>query len=145
MCVCVWCVAGVCVCVCVAVVCGVCVCVRAYVCTHTLHPDLLCPDPNEYTALMSPKEGETASVAVCSSLVTVCVCVCVCVFFLFRTMEESQQAKIHAKTQCPFCEASFRSLGKHLKHCKKRDGRPYDMFLSCNTTKRLSKPSVNTD
>lgn len=62
----------------------------------------------------------------------------------FHTMEESQLAKIQAKTQCPFCEASFRSVGKHLKHCKKRDGRPYDMFLSCNTTRRPSKPKAST-
>ena len=59
-------------------------------------------------------------------------------------MEESQLVKTQAKTQCPFCEASFRSVGKHLKHCKKRDGRPYDMFLSCSTTKRPSKPKAST-
>ena len=63
---------------------------------------------------------------------------------IFHTMEESQLAKTQAKTQCPFCEASFRSVGKHLKHCNKRDGRPYDMFLSCSTTKRPSKPKVST-
>ena len=45
-----------------------------------------------------------------------------------------------AKTQCPFCEASFTVLGKHLKHCRKRDGRPYEMFLSQNITRRPSKP-----
>ena len=45
-----------------------------------------------------------------------------------------------AKTQCPFCVASFTILGKHLKYCRKRDGRPYEMFLSQNTTRRPSKP-----
>ena len=55
-------------------------------------------------------------------------------------MEGSQAAK----NQCPFCETRFLSLGKHLRHCKKRDGRPYERYLSLATTRRPSKQKATT-
>ena len=55
-------------------------------------------------------------------------------------MEGSQAAK----SQCPFCETRFLSLGKHVRHCKKRDGRPYERYLSLATTRRPSKQKATS-
>lgn len=31
--------------------------------------------------------------------------------------------------KCPFCEITFKFLGKHLPRCEKREGREYAHFL----------------
>lgn len=55
--------------------------------------------------------------------------------YLFHTIGESQKLK----TKCPFCEAPFTALGKHLRHGIRRDGRSYEMFLSQSTIRKPSK------
>ena len=44
---------------------------------------------------------------------------------------------------CPFCNGSYLQLGKHLPHCKQRDGRDYTHLLSAKTLQKrsLSKKS----
>ena len=44
----------------------------------------------------------------------------------------------HSKdlTPCPFCNTTFKRVGNHLPHCKKRDGRNYSQFLAPKTLKK---------
>ncbi len=34
-----------------------------------------------------------------------------------------------ATTKCPFCEESFKTVGKHLPRCMERQGRDYKQYL----------------
>ena len=42
---------------------------------------------------------------------------------------------------CPFCAKPFKGLGNHLRHCKQRDGRDYQAYLSEKTRKKLGTGS----
>ena len=42
---------------------------------------------------------------------------------------------------CPFCAKPFKGLGDHLRHCKQRDGRDYQAYLSEKTRKKLGTGS----
>ena len=42
---------------------------------------------------------------------------------------------------CPFCSKSFRCLGKHLKSCSQRNGRPYEEFLTSRRGKIVRNSS----
>ena len=46
---------------------------------------------------------------------------------------------------CPFCNKTFKVLGKHLQCCKERKGRPYDDFLavSSSSQRKATKPMAS--
>ena len=45
---------------------------------------------------------------------------------------------------CPFCNGSYSQLGKHLPHCKERDGRDYTHLLSAKTLQKRSQSKKKT-
>ena len=46
---------------------------------------------------------------------------------------------------CPFCNKTFKVLGKHLQYCKERKGRPYADFLavSSGSQRKATKPMAS--
>ena len=46
---------------------------------------------------------------------------------------------------CPFCNASYLQLGKHLPHCKKRNGRDYSHLLSVKTLQKRFQSKKKTE
>ena len=46
---------------------------------------------------------------------------------------------------CPFCNKTFKVLGKHLQYCKERKGRPYGDFLavSSGSQRKATKPMAS--
>ena len=46
---------------------------------------------------------------------------------------------------CPFCNGSYLQLGKHLPHCKERDGRDYTHLLSAKTLQKRSQSKKKTE
>ena len=48
-------------------------------------------------------------------------------------------------TSCPFCNCSYLQLGKHLPHCKERNGRDYSHLLSAKTLQKKSQLKKKTE
>ena len=51
----------------------------------------------------------------------------------------TEQIVARAQRKCPFCSQYFQGLGKHLQHCKDRQGRDYSQYLSQKTLQKKTK------
>ena len=61
------------------------------------------------------------------------------------TFSSSIMASTTVFTTCPFCNFSYLQLGKHLPHCKKRDGKDYTHLLSIKTLQKRAQSSKKTE